>query len=133
VGKVAAKKIVKTNAAKSYGTYSELTRSGAKDAHHIIQNVAVRDLPGYSRSAAPAVQLRGPSTSVGSEHYLATQVQRQAGGGTYAAERRIGYKALRRAGISESEARFLIEYADNYFINELGLNYSSPTRIPGNR
>ncbi len=114
------------------GTYGSLRRTGAKDAHHVIQDAAVRDLPGYSRSAAPSVELLGPATRVGSPHYNATQVQRQAGGGTYAAERRIGYKALRKAGISKGQARGLIQVADDYF-GSLGIRPSSPTRIPRNR
>ena len=53
---------------------------------------------------AYAVQLKGPSTARGTEHYLATQSQRQRGtGGTYASERVVGYRALRRAGISAEE------------------------------
>ena len=65
-------------------------------------------------------------------HYEATQVQRQSGGGTYAAERRIGYKALRRSGMSEAEARRAIQESDDYF-RGLGVGPTTPTRIPGNR
>ena len=64
-------------------SYNKLVSQGAKDAHHIIQHAAVRDLPGYSRGLAPAIQLAGPSTLAGSAHYAATAVQRLAGGGTY--------------------------------------------------
>ncbi|MHB8875584.1 MAG: RHS repeat-associated core domain-containing protein, partial [Myxococcaceae bacterium] len=74
-------------------TIGELRASGLKDAHHPIQDAAVRDLPGYDTNAAPGVQLKGPANEPGTPHYEATQAQRQAGGGTYAAERRIGYKA----------------------------------------
>jgi HNH/Endo VII superfamily toxin with a SHH signature len=112
------------------GTYKGLRP--ASDAHHIIQDAAVRDIPGYSKSDAPAVELPGPSTRVGSPHYKATQVQRQAGGGTYGAERRIGYKAMRKAGVSAEDARALILKADEYF-QKLGVTFSTPTRIPGNR
>lgn len=41
-------------------------------------------------------------------------MQRQVGGGTYAAERRIGYEAPRAAGVPASETRALIEWADGY-------------------
>lgn len=92
----------------------------------------MRDLPGYSTTAARGVQLPGPSTARGTPHYAATQVQRELGGGTYAAERRIGYKALRRAGYSEAEARQAIQEADNYFFG-IGVQPNTPTRIPGNR
>jgi RHS repeat-associated protein len=75
----------------------ELRSAGLKDAHHVIQDAAVRDLPGYDTNAAPGVQLEGPSTSVGSPHYEATQVQRAAGGGTYADEQTIAYKRSTRS------------------------------------
>ena len=114
------------------GTYDALRQAGLKDAHHIIQDAAVREVPGYSRGAAPAVQLHGPSTRVGSPHYNATQVQRQAGGGTYASERRIGYKALRRGGLSPGEARAAIQQADAYF-GSIGVTPSTVLRRPGNR
>lgn len=110
----------------------DLRAAGLKDAHHVIQDAAVRDLPGYDTNLARGVQLSGPSTARGTPHYTATQVQRQSGGGTYAAERRIGYKALRRAGMSEADARQAIQEADGYFFS-IGVRMDTPTRIPGNR
>jgi broad specificity phosphatase PhoE len=56
----------------------------------------------------------------------------KSGGGTYAAERRIGYKALRRAGIFEDEARELIQEVDNYF-SSIGVTPNTVTRILRNR
>lgn len=94
------------------GTKGELKSAGAKDGHHIIQDAAVRDVPGYSYSKAPSIELPGPSTKIGSPHYKATQVQRQRGGGTYGAERRIAYKALRKAGLTPKAARAQIDRAD---------------------
>ncbi|WP_226906085.1 RHS repeat-associated core domain-containing protein [Propionibacterium acidifaciens] len=114
-------------------TYNDLRSAGAKDAHHIIQDAAVRDLPGYSRGDAPAVQLEGPSTEIGSPHYKATQVQRQPGGGTYGDERRIAEEALRSAGMSDDDIASNISRADSYFMNNLGVTMDTPTRIPGNR
>jgi hypothetical protein len=114
------------------GTYGELKNAGIKDAHHVIQDAAVRDLPGYDRRAAPAVELKGPSTRVGTAHYEATQVQRQAGGGTYADERKIAYESLRRAGLSHEETQTLLGRADDYF-QSIGVTPFTPTRIPGNR
>ncbi|WP_375766407.1 hypothetical protein NR798_32590 [Archangium gephyra] len=114
------------------GTYGELKNAGIKDAHHVIQDAAVRELPGYDSRAAPAVELKGPATRIGTAHYEATQAQRQAGGGTYADERRIAYEALRRAGLSHEEAQTLIGRADDYF-KSIGVTPSTPTRIPGNR
>lgn len=111
----------------------DLRAAGLSDAHHIIQDAAVRDLPGYATNAAPGVQLSGPSTLAGTEHYAATVVQRAAGGGTYAAERQIAFNALKAAGFSDSEAAAAVARADNYFIKELGVDIDTQTRIPGNR
>lgn len=113
-------------------TVGELRAAGMKDAHHVIQDAAVRDRPGYDTNAAPGVQLPGPANTPGTPHHAATTVQRQAGGGTYAAERRIGYKALRKAGVSVAESRGLIQSADAYF-GKLGVTPSTPTRVPKNR
>ena len=54
------------------------------------------------------------------------------GGGTYAAERRIGYKALRRAGLDPDEARRAIQEADDYF-RGIGVTPSTTTGIPRDR
>jgi hypothetical protein len=111
---------------------NELRTAGLKDAHHVIQDAAVRDLSGYNTQLAPGVQLRGPSTAIGSPHYLATQIQRMAGGGTYAAEREIAANSLRAAGYSEAQIQQALTEADNYF-QSIGVTPSTPTRIPGNR
>jgi hypothetical protein len=113
-------------------TVGGLRAAGKKDAHHVIQDAAVRDLLGYNTNAAPGIQLAGPSNVVGTPHNIATGVQRQSGGGTYAAERRIGYKAMRRAGLSEGDARAAIGQADEYF-KGIGVGPDTVTRIPGNR
>lgn len=115
-------------------TVGELRASGQADAHHIIQDAAVRDVPGYKTNAAPGIRLDGPSTTPGSPHYNATQVQRTAGvGGTYGAERQAGCMALAAAGCSPAEITDAISRADDYFMGELGLTLDSPLRIPGNR
>ena len=67
-------------------TVAGLRAAGKKDSHHVIQDAAVRDLPGYNTNAAPGIQLAGPSNVSGTSHNIATNIQRQAGGGTYAAE-----------------------------------------------
>jgi hypothetical protein len=113
-------------------TVGGLRAAGLKDAHHIIRDAAVRDLKGYGTNAAPGVVLEGPASLSGTAHNVATAVQRQTGGGTYAAERRIGYAALRRAGLSEQEARAAIGRADSYF-QSIGVTPETVTRIPGNR
>jgi RHS repeat-associated protein len=113
-------------------TVGDLRAAGMRDAHHVIQDAAVRDLPRYNTNAAPGIQLVGPSNVAGTPHNMATAVQRQAGGGTYAAERRIGYKAMRKAGVSQSDARAAIQQADDYF-GSIGVGPDTVTRIPGNR
>ncbi len=115
------------------GSYNDLRRAGVTDGHHIIQNAAVRNVPRYSRGQAPAIELPGPSTQQGTPHYEATQEQTRPGGGTYGAERRIGYRALRVGGVSRNDSRQAIRAADNYFMGQLGLNMNSPLPIPGNR
>ena len=118
---------------KATGTYGDLVSSGQKDAHHIIQDAAVRDISGYNRMDAPAIQLDGPSNVVGTEHYYATITQRKNGGGTYGAERGIAYMSLRKAGLSVDDAKAAVRGADDYFMGQLGLTLDSPTRTPGNR
>jgi RHS repeat-associated protein len=113
-------------------TVGGLRAAGKKDAHHVIQDAAMRDLPGYHTNLAPGIHLPGPSNVPGTPHNIATRIQRQAGGGTYAAERRIGYKAMREAGVPKDEARAAIQHADEYFAS-IGVGPHTVTRIPGNR
>jgi hypothetical protein len=101
-------------------------------AHHVIQDAAVRNLPGYSYGRAPTVPLAGQAAVRGTPHNLATRVQQQRGGGNLAAECRIGYKALRRGGYSAPDARSAVGQAMQYF-QGLGYGPNTPTRIPGNR
>ena len=89
-------------------------------------------MPGYDTNAAPGVALPGPSTKKGTPHYDATQVQREAGGGTYGSERKIGYKALRKSGMSKADARQQIENADEYF-ESIGVTKDTVMRKVRNR
>jgi RHS repeat-associated protein len=114
------------------GGYRELRGSPGHQSHHIIQDKAVDGLQDYDRNVAPSIRLQGKATEIGSQHYKATAIQREAGGGTYAAERRIGYKALRAAGVSPEQSRRAIEFADRYF-QGIGVTPSTPTNIPKNR
>ena len=102
------------------------TRKG-HHKHHIIQDAAARDINGYSRSQAPATYLSHTN------HSLATNVQRTvSGNGTYASERRIGYRALRRAGVGKDEGKRLVREADEYF-SGLGVTLDTKMRYPDNR
>ena len=135
VGKAAVKGVkdkIHKNSKAAEPTYKTLRKEGKKDAHHIIQDASVKQLPKYNRNDAPAIQLESPASKIGTEHHKATQAQRESGGGTYGAERRIGYKALRKAGINKEEAREAIDRADNYF-NSIGVTKDTITKIPKNR
>ena len=114
------------------GSWSQVRRLGEGDAHHIMQDAAMRDIPGYSYSQAPNVALPGPSGNLTTMHGRATASQRAAGQirGTYRAERRVGYRALRRAGLTPRDARRAVEQADEYFFS-LGVTMDTVTRIPG--
>lgn len=104
------------------------------ESHHIIQNAAVKDMPGYNKYQAPSIQLKGPASKVGTEHYKATQFQsHNKYGGTYGDERKVAYISLRKAGKTKEEAYAAIKYADSYFIGELGWSYDTVTNIPKNR
>jgi RHS repeat-associated protein len=112
--------------------YGDLRKAGLKDGHHAIQDAAVRDLPGYDSSKAPAIRIDGPSTKKGSPHYRATQAQRQPAGGTYGGEKGVAADAMRAAGLSEGQIDQALKECDQYF-NSMGVTDSTPTRIPGNR
>ena len=113
-------------------TVGELRAAGQADAHHIIQDAAVRDVPGYKTNSAPGIQLEGGGA--GTPHQLATNVQRTAGiGGTYGSERQVACMALAAAGCSPAEISGVLARADAYFMDEFGLTFDSPLRIPGNR
>ena len=116
------------------GKYKELRGEEGKESHHIIQNASVKDMPGYSSSNAPAISLEGPSTRMGTEHYKATQFQSHNNyGGTYGDERKVAYISLRKAGKTKEEAFQAINYADKYFVGELGWDFTTITSIPKNR
>ena len=116
------------------GKYKELRGEEGKESHHIIQNASVKDMPGYSSSNAPAISLEGPSTRMETEHYKATQFQSHNNyGGTYGDERKVAYISLRKAGKTKEEAFQAINYADKYFVGELGWDFTTITSIPKNR
>jgi RHS repeat-associated protein len=103
--------------------------NGKIQSHHIIQEATVKPLPGYVPGNAPAIVLQGPSIIRETQHGKTRKVQKQRGGGTYAAERRIGYKALRKAGLKPEHARKQIEEAVKYF-GSIGVTGSTQTNVP---
>ncbi|TPI72109.1 RHS repeat-associated core domain-containing protein [Mesorhizobium sp. B2-8-9] len=121
-----------TTAVREFKTVGDLRKAGLKDAHHVVQDAAMRDIPGYKTNEAPGVQLKGPSNVPGTPHFLATQAQRVNKAGTYGVERQIAYKALRAAGLTSEEARAEIENADRHFAT-LGVTPDTVTRTPSNR
>ncbi len=130
-----AKKSISFISDRAVGAYKSL-QGKFNEAHHIIQDAAVKDIPTYSKREAPTIHLNGSSKTKGTEHNLATQAQnnrRQLGdGGTYGAERRIAYRSLRAAGLTQNEAKEAIKQADTYF-QSLGVTTSTTTRIPYKR
>ncbi|QDW25181.1 hypothetical protein FFJ24_010310 [Pedobacter sp. KBS0701] len=118
-----------------FGSYGTL-RGTVKDAHHIIQDAAVRDLPGYKTVDGPAIHLEGPSTTAGTPHNLATVTQRErralGDGGNFKSEMNIGYRALRAAGLSPADAKEAIRRSNSYF-NSINVTPNTTTRFPYTR
>ncbi|AJQ29481.1 RHS repeat-associated core domain-containing protein [Pelosinus fermentans] len=114
------------------GPYRQMQNAGLKDAHHIYQDAAVRELEGYSKYDALTVQVQGPANKVGTPHYKLTQAQNVLDGGTLKAERSIAYKSLRKGGFTVDQSKYLVREADKYF-EHLGHHLDSATRWPGNR
>jgi RHS repeat-associated protein len=120
---------------RAVGAYKSL-QGKFNEAHHIIQDAAVKDIAGYNKRNAPTIHLEGSSKVKGTEHNLATEAQnsrRKVGdGGTYGSERKIAYRSLRAAGLSRSNAKAAVRKADSYFF-DLGVTISTQTRIPYKR
>lgn len=115
------------------GRHGDMKKTGGLfDSHHIYQDAAVNSLPNYSYNDATAIVLQGRNqdgTTRGTPHYKANRVQGQLGGGTVSSEGRIGYKAMRRAGLNPEQARCAKMKADSY-LSGIGANPSSKTTIP---
>ena len=119
------------------GSHRDMQKAGGglNDSHHIYQDAAVSALPNYNYYDAPAVVLQGRNadgTTRGTPHYKANRVQDQRGGGSLAAERRIAYKAVRRAGLSPVESRCSLMKTDSYF-SGIGASATSNTTVPKRR
>lgn len=103
---------------RAVGAYKAL-QGKFNEAHHIIQDAAAKNIPGYSKRDAPTIHLDGSSKTKGTEHNLATETQnnrRSLGdGGNYGSERRVAYRSLRAAGLTKVEAKQAVRKADDYF------------------
>lgn len=97
---------------------------GFVQAHHTIQDAAVRGLAGYDRAAAPAlIMLRA-------DHAATFAAQRGVrASATYRAERQIAARALREAGYTADEVTFAIKQADAYFLETLGWTMDTPVNV----
>ncbi len=112
-----------------------MSDAGVKDAHHLLQDAAMRDVDGYAHGDAPAIQANGPSTLKDSEHYNLTYAQSHVEqAGTYGIEKQIGMDAVTNEfNLSDSNVSILSSFIDDYFVDKLHLNENSTTRVPGNR
>lgn len=95
----------------------------------------MRDVDGYARGGAPAIQANGPSTLKDSEHYNLTYAQSHAEqAGTYGIEKQIGLdEVINEFNLNTSDVSTLSSFIDDYFVDRLHINENSTTRVPGNR
>lgn len=121
---------------KTWSSYTDVQRANVstrtesfetRQAHHIVQDAAVRDLPGYNAARAPAVSLTV------TEHQRATMAQRAASvaglRGTLGNEYGVGFAGLIAAGMSPKRARDEVERSKGYF-ESLGIGPEAETRTP---
>ncbi len=113
-------------------TYNQLRQRNLTERHHIIQNATVMGQPGYHEGQGLAVQRTGPSNDRTTPHGLTRIIQQQLGGGNFAAEVRIGYKALRVSGMQIHEARGHAMNAVADFAR-IGIGPGTTTTIPRDR
>jgi len=103
----------------------------SQQAHHIVQDAAVRNLPGYRTTRAPALSL-----SV-AQHQRATLTQQSTPAhmrGTLRQEYAVAERALVAAGISPSRAKEAVAASKRgYFEGQLGLGPETATRTPGTK
>lgn len=124
---------------RAVGAYKNL-QGKFYQAHHVIQDKAIEGVEQvagfekYSKREATTVHLEGHAKKAGTEHAAATKVQGErralGDGGTYGAERRLGYRALRASGLSRNDSKEIVRRADDYFLKRLGFTLDTPTNIP---
>ncbi|MFB9978214.1 RHS repeat-associated core domain-containing protein [Mesorhizobium kowhaii] len=123
--------------ARTWDTYKEVqaqnkalaqsaTNNETRQAHHIVQDAAVRDLPGYNRNMAPSISVTA------SQHYRMTAFQRTTSlpRGTLVREYAVSYATQVYGGINPSEAARNTKRSKDYFGGYLGLPGNTPTRTP---
>ncbi len=117
------------------GPHREVKGKVGKDeqSHHILQDAAVKRLPGYKHGDAPAIGLGG-NMSRSTAHGKATQEQIDSLlGGTLGHEVQVGIDALKKAGVPQKKIDEALAQADDYFVKQLGLTMDTATQVPKNR
>ena len=91
-------------------TYRQ-AKGSSGHSHHVVQNAAVRNVPGYDRNDAPAITLGCAC------HKKTYKVQRQRRNPVgYPEERRVASESLRAAGVGAKRTDdFLTRCVDPYF------------------
>jgi RHS repeat-associated protein len=120
------------NWSPTHSQNQKMTGEG-EQSHHIIQDAAVKDQPGYSYGSAPTTKLEGGSHVPGSPHDIANKMQSSLPSsmrGTYGGEKDAAYLSLRAAGQNRATAGANVQRADSYFKGELKMNEKTPTRDP---
>lgn len=104
-----------------------------KDKHHFTQKATVRDVPGWNSGDAPSIHAEGPSTTKGTRHYKATQMQSGLTGETVGEEILNGIEVAHATGMISTELRDYLLWESAQYAKFIGLRFDTPTRIPGNR
>jgi len=105
----------------------------SEQSHHIVQDAAVGNVPGYSRGTAPTTKMEGGSHAPDSPHDIANRIQNNVPDsmrGTYGGERDVAYLTMRAAGQTRGTAKANLERSDKYFKDELRVTNKTPTRNP---
>jgi HNH/Endo VII superfamily toxin with a SHH signature len=88
-------------------------------AHHGIQDLWAKDrkIPGYTRDACPAIELRDSYAGSPHQRITARQASRRgkANERTYAEERKLMIEDLQGAEVSKAQADRLVNESDKYF------------------
>lgn len=119
------------------GKHGDLKRiGGLQDSHHIYQDAAMKNIPGYDYNAAPAISLQGRNpdgTTRGTPHYGANRAQDNASSaGLLGSETVVAYNSLKAAGLSPAAAKCATLRARGYF-KGIGAGAGTPTITPSKR
>lgn len=119
------------------GSYRKVRGGAPMEGHHVYQNAALEGTSGvngpYRKNPAIAVSVEGPPYDQNTPHGRATAFQKSYTGprGTVWNERRVARGALRAAGFSQSETRYIMRQADLHLLRTVGMTWSTTTNVPG--